>query len=174
MLHKVTVLKVMGARGAKRAWLACCLRLWDFVHLDAKPAPVRGSAGPQRLNARWMGRLKLARQPQGFLMNKNASWIQSGSISTQGKKKASFTKLGLSEAPATLQGIRAGLGFCGLSPGLAARVFSSLQGFAGAFHAVPVRRGLQRPFERLAQRSYGTQSRTPSKTVAFYPVPIES
>lgn len=88
MLHKVTVLKVMGARGAERAWLACCLRLWDFVHLDAKPAPVRGSAGPQRLNARWMGRLKLARQPQGFLMNKNASWIQSGSISTQGKKKA--------------------------------------------------------------------------------------
>lgn len=87
MLHKVTVLKVMGARGAKRAWLACCLRLWDFVHLDAKPAPVRGSAGPQRLKARWMGRLKLARQPQGFLMNKNASWIQSGSISTQGKKK---------------------------------------------------------------------------------------
>lgn len=101
MLHKVTVLKVMGARGAKRAWLACCLRLWDFVPLDAKPAPVRGSAGPQRLNARWMGRLKLARQPQGFLMNKNASWIQSGSISTQGKKKASFTKL-LPTAPRSL------------------------------------------------------------------------
>lgn len=35
MLHKVTVLKVMGARGAERAWLACCLRLWDFVHLNA-------------------------------------------------------------------------------------------------------------------------------------------
>lgn len=54
---------------------------------------MRGCAGPQRLKARWLGRLKLARQPQGFLMNKSTSWIQSGSVSTQGKKKASFTKL---------------------------------------------------------------------------------
>lgn len=65
-----------------------------------------------------------------------------------------------------------------MSPGTKGmRVLSSWRGVTGAFSCSPKPRGaskaLSLSFELLVQTSLSPQSETPSKTVAFHPVPIE-